>query len=198
MFSDDGAAAGGQLFHRASPTAAPDALEMASPKATPFTGPSEVHQHFMLPLFQQQQQHKQQQHERQLQQQVESARQPPSRLKTEGGQWLESLAEAAEEVERRAGSATGTPTVARPRSAAQLPPMSEQGSGVFTKTLDYKSCDHIMCLTKDMARHLFPQPPHTSAGAMLWQCCILYICKDISSLGAHLQNCFCDIQTAPV
>jgi hypothetical protein len=37
-------------------------------------------------------------------------------------------------------------------------------SPVFTKALDYKSCDHIMCLTKDMARHLFPPAPLSSAG----------------------------------
>ena len=79
------------------------------------------------------------------------------------GQLLESLAEAAEEVERRAGSAGGPGFAARPR--AHFQPQPEQPSSVFTKTLDYKSCDHIMCLTKDMARHLFPQPPHTSAGA---------------------------------
>lgn len=76
------------------------------------------------------------------------------------GQLLESLAEAAEEVERRAGG-PGL-TAGRPRVHTQ--PQPEQPSGVFAKTLDYKSCDHIMCLTKDMARHLFPQPPHTSAG----------------------------------
>ncbi|BDA46530.1 hypothetical protein COCOBI_08-6240 [Coccomyxa sp. Obi] len=78
------------------------------------------------------------------------------------GQLLESLAEAAEEVERRAGGAVGPGSAAaRPRAAQ---PQPEQSSGLFAKTLDYKSCDHIMCLTKDMARHLFPQPPHTSAG----------------------------------
>ncbi|KAK9906835.1 hypothetical protein WJX75_008796 [Coccomyxa subellipsoidea] len=57
-----------------------------------------------------------------------------------------------------------TPHTNGPR--APQPPASVlgQGTGVFTKNLDYKSCDHIMCLTKNMARHLFPQPPHTSAG----------------------------------
>lgn len=79
------------------------------------------------------------------------------------GQLLESLAEAAEEVERRAGGALGPGSIAG-RSRIHPQPQLEQPSGVFTKTLDYKSCDHIMCLTKDMARHLFPQPPHTSAG----------------------------------
>ena len=29
----------------------------------------------------------------------------------------------------------------------------------YSKTLDYKSCQTIMCLTKDMARHLLPSVP---------------------------------------
>ena len=33
----------------------------------------------------------------------------------------------------------------------------------FSKTLDYKSCDHILCLTKDMARQLLPPAPHSCA-----------------------------------
>ncbi len=43
------------------------------------------------------------------------------------------------------------------------------GGGLqFSKTLDYKSCDHILCLTKDMARYLLPAVPvsaHSGAHA---------------------------------
>ena len=35
----------------------------------------------------------------------------------------------------------------------------------YSKTLDYKSCQHILCLTKDMARHLLPPAPHSATHA---------------------------------
>ncbi len=38
----------------------------------------------------------------------------------------------------------------------------------YSKTLDYKSCQTIMCLTKEMARHLLPSVPAsvTATGAL--------------------------------
>ncbi|KAK9845393.1 hypothetical protein WJX81_005463 [Elliptochloris bilobata] len=38
-------------------------------------------------------------------------------------------------------------------------PPGSHGGPKFSKTLDYKSCDHILCLTKDMARYLLPAVP---------------------------------------
>ncbi len=43
----------------------------------------------------------------------------------------------------------------------------------YSKTLDYKSCQTIMCLTKEMARHLLPSVPAsvTATGALLFDNC---------------------------
>jgi hypothetical protein len=109
---------------------------------------------FQLPLFQQQQ-------GLEDKQQLLGSLEVHSSRAAGVGQLLESLAQAAEEVERRAHHSDAV----RPRAPQPPASVQGQGTGVFTKNLDYKSCDHIMCLTKDMARHLFPQPPHTSAGA---------------------------------
>lgn len=46
------------------------------------------------------------------------------------------------------------------------PSIEGTASPVFSKALDYKSCDHIMCLTKDMARHLFPPAPLGNGGVL--------------------------------
>ena len=55
-----------------------------------------------------------------------------------------------------------------PRASAVEAAATAGGGLAFSKTLDYKSCDHILCLTKDMARYLLPAVPvsaHTGAPA---------------------------------
>lgn len=68
-----------------------------------------------------------------------------------------AAAARAPAVGGRAGVQTAAAaTAAGPHPSTQLPL-------AFSKTLDYKSCDHILCLTKDMARQLLPPAPHSCA-----------------------------------
>ena len=90
----------------------------------------------------------------------EQPRTPPrhASLLSTAEQRLGSLAEAAEVLEGgRSGFQQG---------AGEGGDRGEERAvaGPFVKALDYKSCDHILCLTKDMARELFPPAPHSSAG----------------------------------
>lgn len=50
----------------------------------------------------------------------------------------------------KAGGAAAVHAAAAGGTLAAEPPLA------FSKTLDYKSCGHIMCLTKDMAQQLLP------------------------------------------
>ncbi len=163
MFPDDAPHTSGVVsYQQQGPVDILDPMhQFFSPSAASADGRAEQ-QLFQLPLFQQQQQQQYEDKQQQHQQQSfgNGMYEGHAGSAAAAGLLLESLAQAAEEVERRAGSATAAH---RPR-APLPPPAPHQGSGFFAKTLDYKSCDHIMCLTKDMARHLFPQPPHTSAG----------------------------------
>lgn len=52
-------------------------------------------------------------------------------------------------------------------AAPVLPVPTGAPVAAYSKTLDYKSCQTIMCLTKEMARHLLPSVPAsvTATGA---------------------------------
>ena len=55
----------------------------------------------------------------------------------------------------------------RPDAGALTPLPTGAPVAAYSKTLDYKSCQTIMCLTKEMARHLLPSVPAsvTATGA---------------------------------
>jgi hypothetical protein len=88
-------------------------------------------------------------------------------MTSDGEQKLDSLAEAAEVVEGGVTHRGRSPVRGLAGRAPDQAVSGEAGAvaGPFVKALDYKSCDHILCLTKDMARELFPPAPHSSAGA---------------------------------
>lgn len=75
--------------------------------------------------------------------------------------------------QQRPSAAAKAPAAAKPApsaAAAAAGGGGDQGEHIneggqlplaLSKTLDYKSCDHILCLTKDMARQLLPPAPHS-------------------------------------
>ena len=113
--------------------------------------------------------HPQQQLHQALHLEHEQPRTPPrhAALLSSAEQRLGSLAEAAEALEGgRRGFQPGGPDLADGDRGED-----HAVAGPFVKALDYKSCDHILCLTKDMARELFPPAPHSSAGELA-VCCM--------------------------
>ena len=65
----------------------------------------------------------------------------------------------------------------------------------FSKHLDYKSCQHILCLTKDMARHLLPPAPQSATHAGGQQACGVWtaISVQLTSFMLWATACFWDL-----
>ncbi|KAK9867277.1 hypothetical protein WJX84_004329, partial [Apatococcus fuscideae] len=89
------------------------------------------------------------------------------------GQTAVDASDAAS-VERRWRLSGAPPPGTKPQPVKELPKavlITSPNTRVarparsFSKHLDYKSCQHILCLTKDMARHLLPPAPQSATHA---------------------------------
>jgi hypothetical protein len=109
-----------------------------------------------------------------LQQAVQSDTRGPARptpgqtpLQPQGGSSDRRQKTTATARAPAASGRAGTQAAAAASAAASISTGGPQPSAslplAFSKTLDYKSCDHILCLTKDMARQLLPPAPHSCA-----------------------------------
>ena len=137
----------------------------------------------------------QQQQQQALHLEHEQPRTPPrhAALLSTAEQRLGSLAEAAEVLEGGRRSFQQQGLVEGDDGGDRGEDMAV--AGPFVKALDYKSCDHILCLTKDMARELFPPAPHSSAGAA---CCLSHVtvlCVALLSLAFVVFAVCCQVLT---
>ncbi len=79
----------------------------------------------------------------------------------QNGQRAGPAAPAARQPSHRGGGGAAASNNKCAKSNGGKGDSSSETPLAFSKTLDYKSCDHILCLTKDMARQLLPPAPQS-------------------------------------